>query len=132
MSGSRRLHTVIQFNELKVCSERDELTSRVKSLKEMVKSLESELMNSNAALTAANEDVSRYRSKANQLQGIVESAERTRQQQQKGIKKQVNNMQEAQATITKLTSKTGKSGSVSGCINVVSLLLAQLNLKGRC
>lgn len=71
--------------------------------------MESELQSSSAALKEANDDMARYRSKANHLQGIVESAERTRQQQQRGIKKQASNMQEAQATITRLTSKTGKS-----------------------
>ena len=90
-----------------MCGERDELSDRVKSLKEMVKSLETELQSSSAALKVTNEEASRYRSKANQLQGIVESAERTRQQQQKGIKKQATSMQEAQATITRLTSRNG-------------------------
>jgi chromosome segregation ATPase len=80
----------------------------VKSLKEMVSSLESELQSSTSALKAANEEAARYRSKANQLQGIVESAERTRQQQQKGIKKQATSMQEAHATITRLTSRNGE------------------------
>lgn len=80
----------------------------MKSLKEMVSSLESELKSSTSALKEANEEASRYRSKANQLQGIVESAERTQQQQQKGIKKQVTSMQEAQATITRLTSRNSE------------------------
>ena len=80
----------------------------MKSLKEMVSSLESELQSSTSALKTANEEASKYRSKANQLQGIVESAERTRQQQQKGIKKQATNVQEAQANITRLTSRNGK------------------------
>ena len=95
-----------------MCNERDELSDRVKTLKEMVKSLESELQSSSAALKDANDDVSSYRSKANQLQGIVESAERTRQQQQRGIKKQSTNMEEAQATITRLTSRVSKSTRV--------------------
>ena len=92
-----------------MCNERDELSDRVKSLKEMVKSLEAELQSSSDALREANDDVSRYRSKANQLQGIVESAERTRQQQQRGMKKHSGDMEEAQATITRLTSRTGTS-----------------------
>lgn len=71
-------------------------------------SLESELQRSTAALKVANEEASKYRSKANQLQGIVESAERTRQQQQKGLKKQATSMQEAQATITTLTSRNSE------------------------
>ena len=83
------------------------MNDRLVSLKEMVKSLECELQSSSSALTAANDDVQRYRSKANQLQGIVESAERTRQEQHRGIKKHASNMQEAQATITRLTSRTG-------------------------
>ena len=90
------------------CAERDECGDRVKSLKEMVSSLESELQSSTSALKAANDEASRYRAKANHLQGIVESAERTRQQQQKGLKKQATNMQEAQATITRLTSRNSK------------------------
>lgn len=94
---------------MKVCGERDELSGRLKTTKEMVKSLESELQSSSSALTAANDDVKRYRSKANQLQAIVESAERTRQQQERGIKKQTNSVQEAHVTITKLTSRTGES-----------------------
>ena len=96
------------FVDWQACSERDEWSDRVKSLKEMVSSLESELQSSTSALKEANEEASRYRSKANQLQGIVESAERTRQQQQKGIKKQATSMQEAQATITRLTSRNGE------------------------
>lgn len=74
----------------------------------MIKSLECELQSSSAALAAANDELQRYRSKANQLQGIVESAERTRQEQHRGIKKHASNMQEAQATITRLTSRTGE------------------------
>ena len=91
-----------------MCGERDELSDRVATLKEMVKSLECELQSSSAALAAANDDVQKYRSKANHLHGIVESAERTRQEQHRGLKKHASNMQEAQATITRLTSRTGK------------------------
>lgn len=94
---------------MKVCGERDELSGRVKTMKEMVKSLESELQSSISALTAANNDVKRYQSKANQLQTIAESAERTRHQQERGIKKQSNRVQEAHVTITKLNSRTGES-----------------------
>ena len=78
-------------------------------MKEMVKSLESELQSSSSALTAANDNVKRYQSKANQLQAIVESAERTRQQQDRGIKKETNKVQEARVTITKLNSRTSES-----------------------
>lgn len=94
---------------MQVCGERDELSGRVKAMKEMMKSLESELQSSSTALTAANDDVKRYRSKANQLQAILESAERTRQQQDKGIKKQANSVQEAHTTIAKLNSRNGES-----------------------
>ena len=42
------------------CKERDELHSRTSSLREMVRSLESELQRSSDALTAANTEASKY------------------------------------------------------------------------
>ena len=48
---------------VQTCKERDELSDRVSSLKEMVRSLETELQNSTTALNTISTEASKYRSK---------------------------------------------------------------------
>ena len=50
----------LSFLALQTCKERDELHSRTSSLREMIRSLESELQKSSDALTTANAEASRY------------------------------------------------------------------------
>lgn len=88
--------------------ERDELLERLSSTKKLLTSLEVELENSTSALSTANGEVVRYRSKVSQLQALVEASERTRQDQQKGIRTHEADVQAAQSTVASLNSKIGQ------------------------
>ncbi len=77
------------------CAERDELTERCSTMKDLIKSLEAELHSSSTSLSTANAEVSRHRSKANQLQALLDSAEKSRHTEQQGRKKQVSDVSEA-------------------------------------
>ena len=89
--------------------EREELTERVSTMKDMIKSLEAELQSSSSSLSTVNAEVSRYRSKAAQLQGLLDSMEKSRQTEQSDKKKQASNVSEAKLNISKLNSKIGVS-----------------------
>lgn len=74
----------------------------------MVKSLETELQSSTSALATANTEASKYRSKVTQLQGLMESSERTRQEHEREVKRQASQTHEARAGMTSLTSRICK------------------------
>lgn len=95
----------LQLDE--TCTERDELSGRLASTKKLISSLETELENSTQALSAANLELVEHRSKVSQLQALVEASERTRQEQQKGIRTQAADVQAAQSTVASLNSKIG-------------------------
>ena len=76
-------------------------------MKDMIKSLEAELQSSSSSLSAVNAEVSRYRSKAAQLQSVLDSMEKSRQTEQLDRKKQVSDVSEAKLNISKLNSKIG-------------------------
>ena len=46
-----------------------------------------------------------------QLQGLVEASERTRQEQEQGIRRQTSRAQESQANVTSLAAKIGENHS---------------------
>ncbi len=72
------------------CAERDELTERCSTMKDMIKSLEADLHSSSTFLSTANAEVSRHRSSANQLQTLLDSAEKSRRTEQQDRKKQLS------------------------------------------
>lgn len=96
---------------LQTCKERDELNSRANSLREMVRSLEAELQSSTSALASANAEVGKYRSRVSQLQGLVEASERTRQEQERNIRRHASHAHESHASATSLAAK------ISECLN---------------
>ncbi len=81
------------------CTERDELTERGSTTKDMIKSLEAELHSSSTSLSTANAEVSRHRSRANQLQALLDSAEKSRHTEQENRKKQVSDVSKANIKI---------------------------------
>ncbi len=81
------------------CAERDELTERCSTMKDMIKSLEAELHSSSTSLSTANAEVSRHRSSANQLQALLDSAEKSRHTELQDMKKQLSYVSEANSKI---------------------------------
>lgn len=77
-------------------------------MKDMIKSLEVELQRSSSSLSAANSEVSRYRSKATQLQALLDSVEKSRQTVQLDRKKQASDVSEAKLNVSRLNSKISK------------------------
>ncbi len=67
-------------------------------MKDMIKSLEAE-QSSSTSLSTANAEVSRHRSSANQLQALLDSAEKSRHTEQQDRKKQVSDVSEANIKI---------------------------------
>ncbi len=63
---------------MQACAERDELTERCSTMKDMNKSLEAQLQSSSTSLSTTNAEVSRLHSRANQLQALLDSAEKSR------------------------------------------------------
>ncbi len=59
-------------------------------MKDMIKSLEADLHSSSTFLSTANAEVSRHRSSANQLQTLLDSAEKSRRTEQQDRKKQLS------------------------------------------
>ncbi len=84
---------------IQACAERDELTERDSTMKDMIKSLEAQLQSSSTSLSTANAEVSRHRSSANQLQALLDSAEKSRHAEQQDRKKQVSDISEANGKI---------------------------------
>ena len=79
--------------------ERDEFSSRVDSTKETICRLEEELRSSTAALTASTTELGKHRSRAAQLQALVDAGERSRQEQEQGLRRQAATSQESQASV---------------------------------
>lgn len=102
----------VQLQE--TCTERDELSERLSSAKKLMSSLEGELESSTQALSTANAELVRQRGKVTHLQALVEASERTRQEQQKGIRTQAADVQTAQSTVASLNSKIGEERT-RGC-----------------
>lgn len=96
----------VQLEE--TCTERDELSERLSSTKKLMTSLESELENSTVALSTANTELVHLRGKVSQLQALVDASERTRQEQQRGIRTQAADVHAAQSSVTSLNSKIGE------------------------
>ena len=96
----------VQFEE--ACTEKDELSERLSSTKELLSSIEKELQNSTKALAAANSEVVRQRSKVSQLQVLVDASEKTKLEQEKGIRSQAINVQTAQSNLASLSCKIGE------------------------
>ncbi len=90
---------------MQASAERDAMTDSDGAMKDMIKSLETELQSSSASLSTANADVTRYRSKVTQLQALLESAEKSRQTEQLTRKKQVSDVSEAKLNVSRLNSK---------------------------
>ena len=84
---------------MQACAERDELTERGSTMKDMIKSLEAELHSSSTSLSTANAEVSRHRSSANQLQALLDSAEKSRHTEQEDRMKQVSDVSLANSKI---------------------------------
>ncbi len=97
---------------MQACAERDELTERGSTMKDMIKSLEAELHSSSTSLSTANAEVSRHRSKANQLQALLDSAEKLRHTEQQDRKKLVSDVSEAKLSISRLNGKIGTGGDL--------------------
>ena len=76
-------------------------------MKDMIKSLEAELQSSSTSLSTANAEVSRHRCRANQLQALLDSAEKSRHTEQRDRKKQVSDVSEAKLSVSRLNSKIG-------------------------
>ncbi len=70
-------------------------------MKDMIKSLEAQLQSSSTSLSTANAEVSHHRSSANQLQALLDSAEKSRHTEQQDMKKQVSVVSEANSKIGK-------------------------------
>ena len=70
--------------------------------------MEAELQQSTEALATANSEAVGYRSRVSQLQALVEATERTRQEQEKGIRSHAASAQHAQCTVASLNSKISK------------------------
>ncbi len=70
-------------------------------MKDMIKSLEAQLQSSNTSLSTAIAEVSRHRSSANQLQALLDSAEKSRHTELQDMKKQVSVVSEANSKIGK-------------------------------
>lgn len=87
------------------CKEKEELLERLAATKELLTSTESELGNSTQALSTTNVELIHQRSKVTNLQVLVESSERTRQEQHKGMKTRVADVETAQSTIFSLNNK---------------------------
>ena len=87
------------FFQMQSCAERDELTERGSTMKDMIKSLEAELHSSSTSLSTANAEVSRHRSSANQLQALLNSAEKSRHTEQQDRKKQMSDVSKANIKI---------------------------------
>ncbi len=68
-------------------------------MKDMIKSLEAELQSSSNSLSTANAEVSRHRSSSNQLQALLDSAEKSRHTELQDRKKQVSDVSEANSKI---------------------------------
>ncbi len=98
---------------MQACAERNELTERGSTMKDMIKSLEAELHSSSTSLSTANAEVSRHRSKANQLQALLDSAEKLRHTEQQDRKKLVSDVSEAKLSISRLN---GKIGMFASCV----------------
>lgn len=96
----------VQLEE--TCAERDELSERLSSTKQVLTSMETELESSTQALSAANKELVKHRTRVTQLQALVEASERTRQEQQKGIRSRMSDIQTAQSTVASLNSKIGE------------------------
>ena len=96
----------VQLEE--TCGEREELERHLASTKKLLVSMETELENSTKALSAANSELVLQRGKASQLQALVESSERTRQEQQKGLRSQAADVQSVQSAMAALNSKIGE------------------------
>ena len=88
--------------------ERDELSTRVDSMKETINRLEEELRSSTVALTASTTELGKYRTKATQLQGLVDASERTRQEQEQGLRRQAAASHESQASVATANARIGK------------------------
>lgn len=99
----------LQMQLEEMCSEREELSERLSSTKELLTSMEAELQRSTDALTAANSEVVCHRSKISQLQALVEASERTRQEREKETRTQAASAQVAQSTVTSLNSKISET-----------------------
>ncbi len=87
------------FFPMQSCAEQDELTERGSTMKDMIKSLEAELHCSSTSLSTANAEVSRHRSRVNQLQALLDSAEKSRHTEQEDRKKQMSDVSLANSKI---------------------------------
>ena len=96
----------VQLQEM--CTERDELSERLTGAKKVMTSMQQELESSTQSLSSAHSELARHRGRATQLQALVDASERTRQEQQKGIRTQSADVQAAQSTVTSLKNKIGE------------------------
>ena len=93
--------------------EKVDVSSRLDSTKKVLSSMETELEQSTQALSTANTELVQQRAKVSQLQTLVEASERTRQEQQRGLKTQEADVQASQAAAAAL--KRQISVHYSGC-----------------
>ena len=94
-----------KVEEMKI--EKNDMSGRLDSTKEVLSSMETELEQSTKALSTANTDLIQQRAKVSQLQALVEASERTRQEQQRGIKTQEADVKASQAAVASLNRKIG-------------------------
>ena len=93
---------------MQTLKERDEFSSRVDSTKETICRLEEELRSSTAALTASTTELGKHRSRAAQLQALVDAGERSRQEQEQGLRRQAATSQESQASVVAANARIGE------------------------
>ena len=107
--------TELTLQMAETCKEKDKLSERLTATKKLLTTTESELANSTKALSTTNVELVHQRSKVTNLQVLVETSERTRQEQQKGMKSRAADVEVAQSTISSLNNK------ISECLHDLEL-----------
>lgn len=91
-----------------ICQERDSLTGRLQSSKELLGSLRVELEGATKDLATANAEIMMYQGKVSQLQALVEASEKTRQTLNKELREKEGSVEQTHATATSLSTKIGE------------------------
>ena len=99
----------LELQLAEACREGEAAGQRAAARQEQLASLEEELRGSGAALAAASAESGRLRARASELQGRLEAGQRQAQAQERGLRSRCDREQEAQATVSTLTARVGRS-----------------------
>ena len=87
--------------------ERDELSSRVKSLRDIISHLEDQIKSNSASLTAARHQTTEMETRVEEMKALADHAETARQEQARQLKKCELDVEETERKIRDREAKIG-------------------------